>query len=81
MNTDRNIETFDFLKEHWPLDRVLKGLIVLNDISLKELAYEAGINKANMWSTCNRWRNHPKSMAAISRKLGIPSRELFDGKR
>ena len=81
MNLDKNIETFDFLKNRWPLADVLKALIALNRINVTRFATEQNINAVNMRCTVNRFRNHSHSMAAISRKLGIPSRELFDGKR
>ena len=81
MELDKNIETFEFLKDRWPLKQVLKALIDLNEIDQRRLARESGVSDQSMWSTTNRHRNHPKAMAAISRRLGIPVRELFDGKQ
>ena len=81
MEIDRNIETFDFLRTRWPRENVLKALLRLNDMKQKELAHHAGIGVPSMQSTINRNRNHPKAMAAVSQYLGIPARELFDGKK
>ena len=81
MENGRNIETFDFLRTRWPLNNVLKALLRLNGIQHKELAERAAIGVASMQATINRDRNHPKAMAAVSRYLGIPARELFDGKK
>lgn len=81
METDRNIETFEFLRDRWPLKNVLRALIDLNEIDRSKLAKEHGVGVQSLLSTASRHRNHPMAMAVISRRLGIPARELFDGKR
>lgn len=80
MDIDKNIETFEFLSARWPLKETRKALIDLNKIDQQKLAIEVEISPQSMWMTTSERRKHPHAMAALSRKLGIPARELFDGK-
>lgn len=80
METDRNIETFEFLKERWPLKVVIRALIDLNEIDRSKLAKENGISVPSMSATVNFHRNHPGAQAVLSRELGILVRELFANK-
>ena len=80
MEINRNIETFEFLRDRYPRKVVIRAMIDLNEIDRTRLAKEHGVHPQTMISTVNRHRNHPMAMAVLSRRLGIPARELFDGK-
>ena len=73
------LETFEFLNRRWPLKAVTKALLYLNGISTTGLAEDSGVARPILYSTLNGHRKNPRAMAAVSQRLGIPVRELFDG--
>ena len=80
MELDHNVQTFEFLKGKYPGRNIVKALLDLNEITRTDIARDSGININTVYTTVNQHRKNPKVQGAISRKLGIPARELFDGK-
>lgn len=79
MELDHNVQAFEFLKGKYPGRNIVKALLDLNEITRTDIARDSGININTVYTTVNQHRKNPRVQGAISRKLGIPARELFDG--
>lgn len=81
MYENRNIDAMEFFRTVQPpfkIRVVAKVLLDLNEVSQADLARETGLNVQTVYGTLNGHRHNPRVMAAVSRKLGIPARELFN---
>ncbi len=79
MELNQNIQTFDFLKGKYPPRNIVKALMVLNEITRASIARDSGIPVNTIYTNINAHRKNPRVQGAISRWLGIPAGELFDG--
>ena len=72
-----NIDTFHALKEVYPHPNVIKAMLVLNGISISDMARENGLRPGAFYDLLKGHRADPRAMATISKALCVPGRELF----
>ena len=72
-----NIRTHELLLGNYPQMDIIRGLLALNSVRITELARNSGVRPGAFYDLLKGYRKDPRAMGAISRALGIPSRELF----